>query len=162
MPKFADNNDFLQTIVYFLIVIVGLVASAYRNFNKQKETQKKQSSPEEDQDFPDVSIGPVFEYKPEVPVDDDIPEESYMDHEIIVEKAEEPVVDLKTEEAEGEPDFESTRQILLDDQILTSENIFENDLTKQDNKEEPEEEEAFEFDVRKAVIYSEILNPKYS
>ena len=162
MPKFADNNDFMTTIVYILIALVGLAVSAYRNYNKQKEAQKKHPHDGEPE-FPDVSLGPVFEYEPELPVDEEeVPVETYREEIVAEEKEEKPVDSFKPGYVEGEPDFESTIEALLEDQILTSESIMENDLTKQGNTDKNAEKEAFEFDVRKAIIFSEILNPKYS
>ena len=40
MFKLADDNGYIDIIIYVLIMVGGLVANAYRNYTKRKEMEK--------------------------------------------------------------------------------------------------------------------------
>jgi hypothetical protein len=166
MFKLADNNGYIDIIVYVLIMVGGLVANAYKNYTKRKEMEEgKTPKPNPQPIFPEVLFEPVFEY--EIPQEEkkDIPMPVDEPLDLPVSKLD-TVPDIPIEEKkfiEGEAAFESTKEVLISDKIFVHEAIEKDDLTTAIFPDQQIEDgrDDFEFDVRQAVIYSEILKPKY-
>jgi hypothetical protein len=167
MLKLADTSGYIDIIVYVLLMVGGLVVNAYRNYSKRKEIEKgTEPKPHPRPIMPDILFEPVFEYQ--------IPEAEKKVVEMPVEEPlDNPVSALDTipkkeilverEFIEGEAVFESTKEIMISDKVFVHEATEKGDLTTiffpvQDTEDL---DEAFEFDVRQAVIFSEILKPKY-
>jgi hypothetical protein len=157
--KFADAGDYIDIIIYAIALAAGLVASVYRNYNKQKGTQQKNPG-----GFPEFPLEPVFEYKE--PQNDEPGEANLTEQanssKSIEEQTSEQIVRNEEEYIEGEAVFESTRELIgYADRQITDQTISD-DLTTKNFFEQPEEtEEVYDFDIEKAVIYSEILKSKY-
>lgn len=169
----ADGNGYLEILIYIIALIVGLALNAYRNYNKRKAKELQQQGGEEPE-FPEVLFEPVFdEQEPryeETEVQEEIkpvPEVDEVNKELTEVVESELAID-KPEKEEGVAAFSSTEQQLISDDINESSiqlsdiysTITEGEIKIGDYKE-PEISDAVEFDLRKAVILSEILNPKY-
>lgn len=162
---FSGDGDGFEIIIYIVAMVVGLAYNAYRNYSKRKERELKKTEGESP-DFPEVIFEQIEEpelYYPEVeqPMEEVLERSS---REIVAETAEEPlevdrnfnkavVADTKvdtlpTEQGEAEEDFYFT----------DSDSISEGEIKNVDQEEANMGEE---FDLEKAVIYSEILKPKY-
>jgi len=164
-----SENGYVDILLYVLIMVGGLIANAYRNYAKRKEMEQKpqsQSFPDEQHPgFPDVLFEPVYQY--DGPEPEDEPEkEEYLD----VLDTNQSAIDIIVEEPipvksylEGESAFKDTQSTFISDDITIVSEIDDEDLTTSKFFEIPEEtpKPAIEFDLTKAVIYSEILNPKY-
>jgi hypothetical protein len=166
MFKLADNG-YTDIIIYLVILVGGLIANAYKNYTKKKEPEKSTDIPRPTQRpiFPDVLFEPVFEYN-----EPDVEQEKYPVEDIPILDSQKSAIDIVPEETvpvktyiEGEAVFQETKEIMLTDHFHENSSIETEDLTtaKFFEKEERENKEAFEFDVAQAVIYSEILKPKY-
>jgi hypothetical protein len=157
--KFADAGDYIDIIIYVVAIAAGLIASVYRNYNKQKGTQQK--SPGE---FPDFPLEPVFEYnrpQNEVPVEVNHTEPVNTSKSIEGQAPEQSIME-KEEYIEGEAVFESTRELISSANRQINNQTISNDLTLINFFEQSEEmQESYDFDIEKAVIYSEILKSKY-
>jgi hypothetical protein len=166
MLKLADNNGYIDVIVYVLIMVGGLVVNAYRNYNKKKEQEKSGvPQPKRKPIFPDVLFEPVFEY--EVPVEEkknvQLPVDESLDSPISsIDTVPDKILAEKTF-IEGEAVFESTKELMISDKIFVHEAIEKDDLTMAvfPVQQADDTEDDNEFDVRQAVIYSEILKLKY-
>ncbi len=179
--KFANGNDYIDIIIYIVIMVVGLLASAYRNYAKKKEIENRQPG-EVIPGFPEVEFEPVFEYekpKNEEPVYKEIvtsEPESELVREII-STLDTPVLekvtsinDLILSDApiiEGEAVFKSTAEQLISDNIndlgisLTELQPDNNDILKGEISDFQEEVVEEVIDLEEAVIHSEILRTKY-
>lgn len=165
-------EDIVGIIIYLLLAVIGILAGVYRQKNRQKAAKP-----------PPVPTAPVdtevaesyeteydpfagfFEEKPAVQEQEYMTaeEESEVQELIAEEKA-----DSKNHD-EGEAVFEETKVTLISDDVqYESPDVFaeaeyseespnlleEGDLTKVQSKPAEEKEE---FDLKKAIIYSEIL-----
>jgi len=163
--KLADKNGFLEIIIYIVIMVVGLAASAFRNYSKRKEQQRlPQAMTSDDQN---TDVDPVFDY------DEPVLERPFMEE--LVEEEEDEVIQLQPEEAteenltlktdagtEGQAVFESTKDQIISDQYLEIENTDSEEISDFDyDSIENKLKDPDAFDLKKAVIYAEILNPKY-
>ena len=177
----GNNNGVLEIFIYLGALILGLVLNAMRNKNKQKpgrteETKKKPV-------FPDIIFGPILD---DIRSDYDEPELDTMPaSEVPVEyktpsvETGVPVDRIETGpvvKEELQPDIISEEGVSafaypedhhIKDEI--SESFYESIVltniagSESDITDIPgSEEEYLEFDVRKAIIYSEILKPKHS
>jgi hypothetical protein len=166
MFKLADTNGYIDVIIYILIMVGGLVANAYRNYTKRKEMEKGGvPQPNPRPIFPDVIFEPVFEY--EIPEDEkkvvQAPVEELLDSPVsLIDTIPDKVLAENTF-IEGEAVFESTKEVLISDKEFIHEAIEKDDLTTAifPVQQTEDTEDGFEFDVRQAVIYSEILKPKH-
>jgi hypothetical protein len=166
MLKLAKDG-YTDIIIYVIITVVVLITNAYKSFSKRKDSEKRTGmpSPSEKPIFPDVLFEPVFEQN-----------ESEPEPEVYAEKEAEildkPLSDLDqpvTENIptislqEGEAAFEETSYYMSPEHLISESVIESEDLTLVKFFEENKivEKAKFEFDVSKAVIYSEILKPKY-
>jgi hypothetical protein len=167
MLKLAENG-YTDILIYVLIMVAGLIANAYKNYAKKKETEKRagRSAPEQKPIFPEVLFEPVFEY-----------EEPEKEPEIFSDKKEVEILDLPQSSIdkpelesiptpsyfEGEAAFENAKNTLNPDMPSDENKIESEDLTLVKFFEEQKdiEKSSFKFDVSQAVIYSEILKPKY-
>lgn len=164
----ADENGYLEIVIYVILMVVGLAASAYRNYMKKKEQQQKM--PREDMaDFPESSFDPAYdsaESSEEETYNDTTgsveflePEEPEMEPELLL--TEQMLIEEKIS-SEGEPVFESTKNEIQADDFLESQRKDLSESFEYDyNKDAVEKEVSKGFDLRQAVIYSEIMNPKY-
>lgn len=172
--NFADENGYIEIVIYVVLMILGLAVSAYRNFVKKKEQQQKIPG-EVNPDFPESAFDSVYDSA------EDSEEENYNDTSIPVELLEpeepekEPELLLAEQKhvkekisSEGQPVFESTKhEIQVDDYLETQRkdlsDSFEYDYNRDpdENRDSDEKEVSEGFDLKKAVIYSEIMNPKY-
>lgn len=169
--NFADENGYLEIVIYVILMVAGLAASAYRNFMKKKEEQQK--VPQEDMpDFPEsvFDAGYESEESPEeetyiessVAVDYQEPEEMEKEPELLI--SEQKSVNEKIS-SESQTVFESTKDEIIADNFLESQRMEDiNSLEYNYNKDSEAIEEIDDiegFDLRKAIIYSEIMKPKY-
>jgi hypothetical protein len=165
-------EDIVGIIIYLLLAVIGILASVYRQKNRRKAAKPPPipTAPVDTEvaDSYDTEFDPFagfFEEKPAVP------QQEYMTAE---EESE--VQELQTEEKadiknldEGEAVFKETKETLISDDVqYESPDVFaeveygdesaslleDGDLTKDHAKPQEEKEE---FDLKKAIIYSEIL-----
>ncbi|MBN1951351.1 MAG: hypothetical protein JW801_09105 [Bacteroidales bacterium] len=170
----AGDNGYIEILIYAVAVIGGLIVNVYRNYNKRKEQASTPPVRErEEPAFPEDIFSPVEE-----PAETIFPEFIFEEPEV-EEAMEEVVIDqapvfsettgkLDAIEDEGKAAFlETARQLLdddqpLDDRFRMSEEMREAfEMREYDYNAEEEQGEGDGFDLRTAVIYSEILNPKY-
>lgn len=168
---FSGENDFLDILIYLVFIIGGLAANAYRNYVKRKEEQNRQTeTPDEEAEFPDLFPETIFGEREPKPImtEEEMEEENEYDvqEEFIV--PEEPEAEITVESSgdrsviEGNAVFESTNsQLLSDDMHNLGQSISDEIAMMGSSLEETPEEEKEEFDLKRAVIYSEILNRKY-
>jgi len=166
--NFADENGSLEIVIYVILMVAGLAASAYRNYMKKKGQQQKMPG-EAMPDFPESAFDTVYDSE------ESSEEEAYNDSSIAVEFIEpeepekEPELLLSEQKlvkekiaSEGEAVFESTKNEMLAEDYLESQRKDLSDSFEYDyNKESDESEDSEGFDLKKAVIYSEIMKPKY-
>jgi hypothetical protein len=178
--NFADGNNYIDIIVYIIIMVVGLIASAYRNYSKKRGIE---SQPHDDgvPGFPEIEFEPVFD-------------EPVLDEPVIVDtlspipetvRETEPVSDLDTTESieevvsldsatlsdapekEGQAVFFDTSSRIFSanfDELEHSQiesQQFQKSIANDEIGSMVEEEVETEFDLKDAVIYSEILLNKY-
>ncbi len=165
-------EDFVGIIIYLLLAVIGILASVYRQKNRRKAikpppvpTAPVNTEVTESYETEYDPFAGFFEEKPAVPEQEYVTaeEESEVQEMTAEEKAESKNHD------EGEAVFEETKETFISDDIHyespdvfaeveygeESPNLLEDeDLTK-DHPKPPEEKE--EFDLKKAIIYSEIL-----
>jgi hypothetical protein len=181
--KFADGNGNIDIIIYIVVMVVGLLANAYRNFTKRKEQQNRQPG-EVIPDFPEVEFEPVFEYEepvyrepqrrepepaPQTRLEAEQELISSYDTEPLLEEVVSPeeVTAPDLPETEGQAVFQSTAaQLLSDEYSELGINIAEGESTGYEiskgeigNEEEAVLVEA--FDLEQAIISAEIIKPKY-
>lgn len=171
--KWADGNGNLEIIFYIIAAIVGLAVNAYRNYSKKKAGEMK-GPVEEEPDFPEVLFEPVIP-KQEYMWEEEINEETGQTQEWIESREEDEGLMEKVEVTdnpkipEGVAALNITREQLNPDNLteddspisdfFSKEEIYTDKEISDSVEEDLSEEDA--FDLRKAVIYSEILNPKY-
>jgi hypothetical protein len=181
--KFADGNGYFDIIIYIVIMVVGLLANAYRNYAKRKEQQNRQPG-EVIPDFPEVEFEPVFEYEEpvyEIPQQREPVEKSEerleteqeisssFDTEPVMEEVISPaeVNSPDLPETEGQAVFQSTAQQLLSDEYnemgvsITEGESTGLEISKGEIGSEEEVVLQEVFDLEKAIIYSEVLRQKY-
>jgi hypothetical protein len=173
--KFADGKGNIDILIYIIIMVVGLVANAYRNYTKKKEQENRQPG-EIIPDFPEVGFDPLFEYEKPVykePVMSEPEPEteltSTLDSQPVMEEtvSADEVKSFNIPDTEGQAVFESTARLLVSDNMSDlGVTIAEGESTGLEiSKGEigAEEEVAAEegFDLERAVINSEILRTKY-
>lgn len=168
---YAKEKGNLEIIFYIAAMVIGLIANAYRNYTKRKE-KETQTSEEPQPVFPDIFFPDEVET-----MEREYPETFEREIEIELEKKKtygelvvpegdrEPVVSpvlvtekklFKTTEEEFQfnlPTYEPEN--LFED---STNDIYNFDLTGERESEKDEEQR---FDLETAVIYSEILKPKY-
>jgi hypothetical protein len=161
--NFMDGDGYMEIIFYILLAIAGIAVNAYRNFNKQKEEKQRKES--RSFDFPDIEQEPIFTYEEET--EEDI---RYDEPVQPWQMAPEPAPEIiQAEEKAGEAliSAEPKRIATLSDEPVLpefefgdqSEDIASSGIDRLDAEPVPSELE--EFDLRKAIIYTEIINPKY-
>jgi hypothetical protein len=164
-------EDVVGIIIYLLIAVIGILASVYRQKNR-KRAVKPPPVPTAPLDT-EVDEGYKTRFDPFAGFFEEkqvVPEQEYMtaeeeseDHKLIAEEK----ADSKIRN-EGEAVFEETQETLISDDVqYESPDVFAKaeygeeapilleDLTK-DHLKPPEERE--EFDLKDAIIYSEIIN----
>ena len=166
MFKLAENG-YTDIIIYVIITLVILISNAYKSYAKKKTIEKNRdnTAPEPRPIFPEVIFEPVFEY-----------DEPEAEREVTFEKEEEildspqskidkvePEIIPTPSYMEGEAAFKETTSTLGSEQLHIQTDIESEDLTSSKFFEEQKESEKsrYKFDVAQAVIYSEILKPKY-
>jgi tetrahydrodipicolinate N-succinyltransferase len=166
--NFADENGILEIIIYVILMVGGLAASAYRNYMKKKNQPQK--IPEESMaDFPDAAF--ESDYDSEVYTEEETDRDTSVEIELAeTEKAEaEQKLQLNEQKivqepvsSEGQAVFESTKNEILADDYLESQRYNQSDNSESDYYMDSDDMEDSEgFDLKKAIIYSEIMNPKY-
>jgi len=167
-------EDFIGIIIYLLLAVIGILASVYRQKNRQKSVK---APPVESASTP-VDMGRAEDYESEFDPFAGLFEEkaTVTEAEVVVaedenkteEVTKEEVVDIK-DYFEGEPAFSETKETRISDDLLYelpgiyAETEQEGELTITGEEisaitEHPESEEEIEkFDIKKAIIYSEIL-----
>ncbi len=170
--ELADGNGRMEILFYIIAAVVGLALNAYRNYSKRKAKELEPNV--EEPEFPDVFFEPTVPEQ-ESPWE----EEEYNDIEVApepeefieeAEKSVEPVEAIdKVEEMEGIAALSSTVEQMISDEkneydIQIPDDLYtaiadsEHEITDLQDVEISEEDA---FDLRKAVIFAEILNPKY-
>lgn len=172
-------EDLAGVIIYLIIAIIGVLAGVYRNKAKRAQASagtqgKAPQEPAADYDpFSGLFEEDEQEYKFEDKETEELteePEEEFIEKERIeTEKAsvaeeEKPkeAEDYKKEYTEGEAAFKETEEAIIPDSITDkSESIIlkekEMPLSIEDDLYALNKED---FDLRKAIIYSEIINRK--
>ncbi|MBN2350106.1 MAG: hypothetical protein JXJ22_14800 [Bacteroidales bacterium] len=169
-------EDSVETIIYIVITIIAIVASVYRNKAKKEQTAPKNIF------FPDLEMDTEPEYEQQR----ENPTEEYLSplEEILLGKQPEPEIykepeiisEPESKQIEGEAVFEETKNLLISDDIshegsaevsaeesgdmseeISKYKFYDYNAIK-DTEEDVTERD---FDLKKAVIYSEILNRKY-
>lgn len=186
--NFADGDGFLDVIIYIIIMVVGLAASAYRNYIKRKEAEKRKVQDEMYTDFPEMEEERVFgeefpEEKPEFnpdpfnPILSETPEvtepkqpiipgpliqttgnESRLDRPVSEVEVQKSLIDI-VPDINLEPDTENK----VDMSQNLGDDIQSGDLSYSEIQDaELVNQLAQEFNAKKAIIYSEIINRKYN
>ncbi len=166
--KFAGENGSLEIVIYVILMVVGLAASAYRNFVKKKEQQQKMPG-EAMPDFPESAFNPVYDSEESseeeayndtsVAVEFLAPEEPEKEPELVL--SEQKLVEEKIS-SESQDEFESAKSEMLADDYLESQRKDLSDSFEYDYNKDPDDKEVSKgFDLKKAIIYSEIMKPKY-
>jgi ATPase subunit of ABC transporter with duplicated ATPase domains len=173
-------EDILEIIIYLAIFLASIVGGLYKNYSKKKEDERRrqrqanqpqpQIAEEEDAMFeePRETIPSSLEefLQRQFEMDMSEPEKVEAEPEADYEEA----IVSETQAKEGVAAFEATEQALLSDNM--KEEGFS--ITKKLNERELASEgignaisdfdynqEIDDFELRKAVIYSEIINRKY-
>jgi hypothetical protein len=186
--SFADGDGFLDIIIYIVIMVVGLAASAYRNYTKRKEAEKKREQGELYTDFPEVEQEPIFDeeiYNEEPEYTErpyqssthsDAPEITGANQPVIPE----PVVQTISNESQLDRPFSEVevQESLIDTvpgniyeqadekKVEISQKLVDDissgDLSQNEiHDSDSEEDVSEEFNAKQAIIYSEIINRKY-
>ncbi|MBN1599890.1 MAG: hypothetical protein JW894_16460 [Bacteroidales bacterium] len=161
---FAGENDFLDILIYAVFIIAGLAANAYRNYAKKKEEERRRQEQPTEEELPDAFPDLEYEYEEPKEIIPDEPE--YYEEEVTEQPVQEYEQEIREEEnievEEGNAVFESTSNQLLSDNIESVGDSIFDEIGQMENQiyslvqEEPEA-----FNLRDAVIYSEILKRKY-
>jgi hypothetical protein len=173
--KLADSNGYVGIIFYILIVVLGLAANAYRTYTKKKEQENRQPG-ENIPRFPKSGFEPEFEdeepvYNQPVFNQSEVQDERTSVIDLHPEAEENAVIIdtilLDTPGTEGQAVFPETAEQLIshgfdESEISASEaESFRIDIPKDEIGTEQEETAEAGFDLKRAVISSEILNAKY-
>jgi hypothetical protein len=178
-------EDITGLIIYLILAIIGVLAGIYRNKNRKRsvipppaETPSAETGPEESYKSEYDPFAGIFEEKFEEEyskAENNIREEEFVDEQPA--KEEELIIDQEVKEEdiykekyeEGAAVFDETKQVIISDDYseITDSSISDQELTKdltvtdQEKTIIGEGDESSEkksgFDLRKAVIYSEIL-----
>jgi hypothetical protein len=185
--KFADGDGFLDVIIYIIIMVVGIAASAYRNYTKRKEAEQRKAQGDLYPEFPEVETERVldeeiFDEEPEYydnpfnrttadapeitgthqpvipePLIQTIDKESQLDRPVSEVEVPESVIDTVPQST---TDSNVDTYVNRDDEL--PDDISMGDLSYDEIHDSVEAEDLSEsFDVKKAIIYSEIINRKY-
>ena len=178
-------EDITGLIIYIILAIIGVLAGVYRNKYKKKTAipppLESATVEAEQAETPESTFDPftgLFEEKVEdedlvaemeIKEEELIAEENINKEETTAEREIEKKDSYKQEYSEGEAVFNKTNEVLISDgdSGITSDEISDTELIDSisdterdeyiisDHEEYSEREE--KFDLRKAVIYSEIL-----
>ena len=185
---FADGDGFLDVIIYIIIMIVGLAASVYRNYMKRKEAEKRKEQGEMYTDFPELEDEQVFgeeflEENPEYnsdpfhPILSETPEITEPNQPVIPEpvvqtSSNESLLDRPVSEIEVQKSLidiipDNNAESDTEKKVVVSQNLGDDiqsgDLSYGEIKDtELVDDLAQEFNAKKAIIYSEIINRKYN
>ena len=185
--KFADSDGFLDIIIYVILLVVGLAASAYKNFTKRRQAEQKEEQGDLYTDFPELETEPeidevIYEEEPDYqenpfgrpkPGAQEIfePEQPVVPEPFIQtinkeSKLDRPVSEVEVRESLIDRVVENEMAFIIENPDQTNlgetNDISSGDLSQNEIGDPSEEENLFEsFDVKKAIVYSEIINPKY-
>ena len=162
----AKDNGHFEIIFYILAAVVGLAVNAYRNYTKRKQGQMQKGP--EDVEFPET----IFDEEENIPEEE--PEVLFDEIESIPEpepvtgpQQETPAAKMEPVGTEGYAVFEHTSEELISDntdpQATVEQKGYVSIREQKILLEEQEDEDSSEldFDLEQAVIFSEILKPKY-
>jgi hypothetical protein len=170
----AKENGYLEIIIYIVAMVVGLAANAYRTYSKRKAKNVNPQG-ESESSLPEILFEPVIAGMPEhefsepvILLSSSAVEEGGETVESIPVAKEKDILD-RAEMKEGEPAFAETAKLIssyenLDAEMKESFAVGSNaiyDFEFSDSLAE-EEEKVNWFDLKEAIIYSEIINPKYT
>lgn len=130
--------DDLENIIYIILVVISLISGAWKNIAKQKEVKKEKQptqSAEEGNQMERTFREVMFDKKKEA--------------------AEVQNAELKLKE------MEKAAFLAKQNRRLRKRNLLEDDSNVIADTIEQKSSEKIDFDAKKAVIYSEILNPPY-
>jgi hypothetical protein len=185
--KFADGDGFLDVFIYIILMVVGLAASAYRNYTKRKQAQQNKAPGDLYPEFPELETEPeyeedVFEEEPAYSANTydqsstDAPEITETQQPVIPEpvaqtigkesQLDRPVSEVEVQESLIDVIPEYNSELIPDNQANKShklqDDITRGDLAHDEIHDSIEEEIIIgSFDAKKAIIYSEIINRKY-
>ena len=185
--KFADSDGYLDIIIYVILMVVGLAASAYKNFTKRKQEQQRKEQGELYPDFPELDTEPVYdeevyqeepEYqedpfiRPETNTQEIIEPDPPVIPEPIVQtinkesKLDRPFSEVEVKESLIDRVVENEMAFLPKDSDQFPEDVIDDissgDLARNEIGDSSDEEDLMgTFDAKKAVVYAEIINPKY-
>ena len=155
-------DDSIGTLLYILFMILAIGASIYKSNAKKKASMgRKQPRP------------PAFDFEKEVnyTIPDNmsmyIPGGTQTEIEVVPEQEVELETDKELEkeevEEEGQAVFEKTKSAMISENLITQNEISNTEILKEKGinfDENSNPEEVFHFNLKRAVIFSEILNRK--
>lgn len=179
-------EDAFEFIIYLIFIVLSLVGGLYKNYTKKKaeERQRQQTPSQVDQqeEYTDVYNDPFEEYDTEPkrnPFEEFIRQqlEGAETETVLEEPTPQPYVETETQKPEfsktqvasakeGNAVFESTNKELISDELLKHDFSISEHLEKYNdeisdvigaNEIKDENQLLDEFDLKKAVIYSEII-----
>ena len=182
----ADDDGFLEVIIYIVIMVIMLAASVYRNYDKRRKEEQRKAQGDLYSEFPEVETEPSFEeeifseepeyyenpfnkssadapeitgtHQPVVPE----PEVQTISSESLLDRPVSEVESGKLLDSIENANVDLEQEAAFEESVNLSNDILDGDLAKSEIRDAPSEEELVEeFDVKKAIIYSEIINRKY-
>jgi len=158
-----DGGNNLEIVLYLLLAVGGIVVNAYRSYSKKKEAAEQRET--RTVDFPEIEIEREYYNTEEQDV-------------LLQEIKEEPEQILTNPQTVFEDQQGIFEEVI--NAMPQEEPVHDDDISKDNTRSSAEEireqisnqikyswdtpplvEELQSFDLRKAVIYSEILNAKY-
>ena len=161
--KLMDSSGYFEIIIWILLAVAGIGIKAFQNLAKQKQQNGKKT-------VKDIFSFPDFESMGDTSENEEYEEEpvytqsSPLEPQVV--EAPKPVVKEIETIKEDVAAFVETKDELLSDDPDSLDDMFTEDLIKKQGdklfgENVVEESKSIDFDLRRAVIYSEILKPKY-
>lgn len=163
--NFMDGDSNFELILYLIIVVGGILVNAYRSISKKKEKERKRIEQSE-VNFPEIEVEAEYNPQPEqayVFESETEPESVHLEQEFDVENDERAILEgvaalTQTEAAEHPEGIEKLVDSFGDEPEENQESI---DVYEDEWKETTDKGDSPTFDLKKAIIYSEIINTKY-
>lgn len=155
---FADNDKSIDTIIYVLVVLGGILANVFRAYQRRKQQQESEANnPTFEPVNPEPQRQPYSPFSPEVPKED-IPVPTF---EEMLRKLMEPQErEIVSREPEVEVEVEPAPIEVAPEPVPYIEAVKDSEIQPECAFEEATEDN-LDFDLRKAVLFTEILKPKY-
>ena len=177
-------EDYIEILIYLLFIVASVVGGLYKNYAKKKEEKARQNRTQQPdlQNPPETPYGQTHQEPTRVPttLEEFLQQQFEQDIEIVEEQEEfanEPEALEEEEEVldspvvkEGSAVFSSTSKSILSDNMKDVDFSITEALEQQESPiygdEIKDENENInldfnELELRKAIVYSEIINRKY-